>query len=249
MSDLPSKSLKVLAIVGARSGSKGVPHKNIRPLAGKPLMAWVISAARDSRYVNRVIVCTDSEEYAKIAKTHGAEVPYIQPTAVSQDLSTDFDYVNYALRWLEKHEGYVPDLVVRMLATVPMQQPEDVDACIEALVGDPQADSAMVIAEARQPPQKALKITPEGYLTSYLLQGQGAEPTKREAFEKAYFRANVVITRPRVIKETNSLSGKRVRYHVIPQERAIDIDSPIDFFVAEQLMIKFGENLKGFTLN
>jgi|SRR3989344_6025810 len=231
---------KILALIGARSGSKGVPHKNIRHLCGKPLMGWIIEAAKNSRYVNRVIVCTDSDEYAKVAKSFGAEVPYIQPAEVSQQMSTDYEYVSYALSWLERNEGYIPDVVVRLMPTMPLQKSEDIDSCVEELIRNKDAHSSVVVAEARQSPHKALKITPDGRLVSYLTgEGRGAEPTKRQAYEKAYFRANVVATYPRVIKETGTLVGDHVRHHVIPQERAIDIDSEIDFFVAEQLLRKF----------
>ncbi len=237
---LDHEGLKILAVIGARSGSKGVPHKNIRLIAGKPLLGWIIDTAKGSRYINRIIVCTDSKEYAAIAKIHGAEVPYIQPPEVSQDHSTDYEYVRYAVEWLEKNEGYKPDIVARLMPTVPLQLSEDIDSCVEKLLEDEHAHSAMVVAEARQIPAKAMKIGPEGYLVSYTTgSARGAEPTKRETFEKAYFRANVVVTRPEVIKTTDSLAGEKVRYHVIPQERAIDIDSEIDFLIAEKLLPLF----------
>lgn len=229
--------MKVLAIIGARSGSKGVPHKNIRPLLGKPLLGWIIDAAKSSRYINRIVVCTDSKEYAEIARKLGAGVPYIQPPEISHDTATDFEYTSYAVSWLKNNEGYEPDLVVRLMPTVPMQKAEDIDSCIEELLKHPDADSAMVVAEARQNPHKALKITPEGKVVSYLTgEGRGAEPTKRQAYERAFFRANVVVTRPRVMENTGTLAGDHVRYHIIPQERAIDIDSEIDFFIAEELL-------------
>lgn len=231
--------LKIAAFIGARSGSKGVPHKNIRYLCGKPLVSWVIGAARRSKYVNRVFVCTDSEDYAKIARSFGAEVPYLQPSEVSHDTATDFEYVSYALKWLKENEGYKPDLVVRLMPTVPLQQSEDVDSCIEELLKNPKADSCVVVAEARQSPHKALKITPEGGLVSYLTgTGRGVEPTKRQAYEKAYFRANVVVTTPQIMETTGTLVGDHVKYHIIPSDRAVDIDSEIDFFIAEQLMKK-----------
>lgn len=200
-------------------------------------MAWIIDAARGSKYINRIIVCTDSEEYAKIARSLGAEVPYLQPAEVSHDMATDYEYVSYALKWLEKNESYEPDIVVRLMPTVPLQQSQDIDRCVEELIKNLDADSAMVVAEARQNPHKALKITPDGRLVSFLTgEGKGAEPTKRESYEKTYFRANVVATYPRVIKETGTLAGSHVGCHVIPQDRAVDIDSEIDFLVAEELL-------------
>lgn len=239
------KSPQVLAIMGARSGSKGVPNKNIRPLAGKPLMAWVIQAALAAQTVNRVIVSTDSPEYAQVAREYGADVPFLRPPELALDLSTDYEYVKHAIDWLEANEGYVPDIVLRLLVTVPMQQPEDLDALVQILMNEPLVQSAVVVAEARQHPQKALKLIEDGsggfFLSSYITSTtRDVTPTPRQSYPKAYFRANVVATRTHVVKTSGSLTGDPVRPHIIPQERAVDIDSLLDFFVVEKLMEHFG---------
>lgn len=236
--------LKVLAMIGARSGSKGVPHKNIKILAGKPLMGWIIEAAKSSRYVNRVIVSTDSSEYQKIANSFGAETPFLRPPEISTDQSVDYEFITDALANLKEKEGYVPDIVLRLLATCPLQQADDIDCCIEELLKDKEADSAVVIAEARQHPAKALKLIPDGNGGNYLVSysgGSGREvtPLGRQRYEKAYFRANVVASRIKTICEMNSLTGDKVRYHIIPQERAVDIDTLVDFYIVEALMKKF----------
>ncbi|MBZ0160165.1 MAG: acylneuraminate cytidylyltransferase family protein [bacterium] len=236
--------LKILGIIGARSGSKGVPHKNIRLLMEKPLIAWIIETAKASRYVNRVIVSTDSEEYAAIARRYGADVPYLRPKELAADHSPEWEYVKHMVEWLMEYEQYKPDIVVRMMTTVPLQMPEDIDSCIEELLKDPLAQSAVVIAEARQHPLKALKLINDGkggqHLVTYFTEsGREVTPIARQHYEKAYFRSNVIACRTNVIYETASLTGDFVRYHIIPQERAIDIDSPIDFFIVEKLMEKF----------
>lgn len=238
--------LKIMGIIGARSGSKSVPHKNIRPLAGKPLLAWIIETAKKSRFINRVVVSTDSEEYAAVARKYGADIPCLRPAELAQDKSPEYDYVRYMVEWLEKNEEYKPDIVVRMMATVPMQRTEDIDGCIEELLKDPKAHSAVVIAEARQHPLKALKLVDDGkggkkLVTYFTESGREVTPIARQNYEKAYFRANVIACRTPVIFETNSLTGDRVRYHIIPQERATDIDNPIDFYIVEQLIKKFSE--------
>lgn len=239
-----TSDLKILGIIGARSGSKGVSHKNIRLLMRKPLMAWIIETARASRYINRVVVSTDSEEYAAIARQYGADVPYLRPKELAADHSPECEYVKNMVEWLEKYEGYKPDIVVRMMATVPLQIPEDIDSCIGELLKDPEAQSAVVIAEARQHPQKALKLVDDGrggkrLVTYFTESGREVTPIARQHYEKAYFRSNVIACRTNVIYETASLTGDLVRYHIIPQERAIDIDSPIDFFIIEKLIEKF----------
>lgn len=240
---MDSSELKILGIIGARSGSKGVPDKNIRFLAGKPLIGWIIETAKRSKYLNRLIVSTDSEKYAVLARSFGAETPFLRPEELARDSSTDFEYVEHAVKWLEANEGYLPDIVVRLMATVPLQTAEDIDACIEELLRDKEAHSSVVIAEARQHPQKALKLVDDGqggkYLAGYITgEGKDTNPTARQAYAKAYFRANIVACRSMVIKEFGSLTGERVRFHIIPQERAVDIDSLIDFYIVEQLMKK-----------
>ena len=150
--------MEVLAIIGARSGSKSVKDKNIALVGGKPLLGRIIETARASRHVNRVIVSTDSEDYAAVAREYHAETPFLRPAELAQELSPEFEYVRHALRWLEEHEGYVPDIAVRCMATVPLQRTEDIDGVILLLAGDPAAESAVVVAEARQHPLKALKM-------------------------------------------------------------------------------------------
>lgn len=238
------QDLNVLGIIGIRSGSKGIPNKNIRFLCGKPLVAWIIEAAKDSKYINRLIVSTDSEEYASIARSYGAETPFLRPEEFAGDKSTDLDYVRHAVTWLRDNENYKPDIVVRMMATVPLQSAEDIDACVEEIIKDPEAHSSVVIAEAGQHPHKALKLVDDGaggkHLVNYMTgTGRDVTPSLRQGYEKAYFRANVVACRTGVIHEMDSLTGDKVRYHIIPQERALDIDSERDFQILEQILPKF----------
>lgn len=240
---MDTAQLQVMGIVGIRSGSKGLPNKNIRPLGGKPLVGWILDAARRSKYINRLVVSTDSAEYAEIARRFGADVPYLRPSELAGDQSPEYEYVRHMVEWLERHEGYRPDIVVRMMATVPFQSPEDLDAVVSLVVADPKADSAVVIAEARQHPIKALKIVDDGAggrkLVSYFgNSGREVTPIARQSYEKAYYRANVIACRTRVIFDTGSLTGDLVRFHIIPQDRAVDIDNLTDFYVIEQLLNK-----------
>jgi CMP-N,N'-diacetyllegionaminic acid synthase len=232
---------KVLGIIGIRSGSKGVPNKNVKELAGKPLAGWVIGAALRSRSINRLVVSTDSAEYAEVVTKLGAEVPCLRPAELAQDNSPEIDYVKHMLEWLEKNEGYRPDIVVRMMATVPLQSTEDIDAVVDILWSDEAADSAVIIAEARQHPLKALKIVDDGQggeklVTYFSESGREVTPIARQNYEKAYFRSNVIACKRAVVFDTDSLTGDLVRYHVIPQERAVDIDNLVDFYVVEHLM-------------
>ena len=245
---MDESNIKVLGIVGIRSGSKGVDNKNIQSLSGRPLVGWVLSAALQSNKINRLVVSTDSEKYALIAKNLGAEVPCLRPDELAQDDSLEVDYVYHMLEWLRVNEGYCPDVVVRMMSTVPLQTPEDIDSVVRVLEADPLADSAVVIAEARQQPMKALKIIDDGLggtkLVTYLTDSsREVTPIGRQNYQTAYFRANIIAFRTRVLYDTKSLTGDLVRYHIIPQERAVDIDNLIDFDIAEYLMSR-DEKLK-----
>lgn len=238
------KKLNILGLIGARSGSKSIPDKNIKILLGKPLMAWIIEAANRSKYINRLIVSTDSEKYSKIARKFGAETPFIRPKKFSRDDSLDIEYVSHAVNWLGKKESYVPDIVVRLHPTVPLQEAGDIDKCIEVLLSNPKATSAVVVAEARQHPHKALKIvrdkSGEEKIVTYISEsGHEVSALYRQKFPKAYFRANVIVSPINTIKNLHSLTGENPKFYIIPQERAIDIDTKLDFEIAEFLMKKF----------
>ena len=233
--------MNIIGIIGARSGSKGVKDKNIRQLLGKPLLGRIIETSKKSKYISRVIVSTDSKHYVDIAREFGAEVPFLRPEELSSDWSPDYDYVLHAVKWLKSNENYEPDIVVRLMATVPLQTTEDIDLCIEELIKDKTAHSAVVISEARQHPLKALKLMDDKkgghYLVSYFSEsGREVTPIARQNYEKAYFRSNIIACRLNTIYNTDSLTGDRVRYHIIPQERALDIDSEMDFIVVEDLI-------------
>jgi CMP-N,N'-diacetyllegionaminic acid synthase len=226
---------EVLAIIGVRSGSRGLPDKNVLPLAGHPLLAWIVSAARRAERVTRVVVSTDSAEYAEIARAYGAETPFLRPAALASDTAKDVDYILHALDELEASEGYVPDVVLRLLATVPTQMPEDLDAVVDLLLDDREATSAVVVAGARQHPEKAMRIVESGgrrRLAPYLEGNTGIEPGARQAYAQAYVRANVIATRPEVVRRTGTLTGDAATCHVVDSDRIVDIDAAIDLDLA-----------------
>ena len=234
------KDLKILGIIGARSGSKGVPNKNIKDFNGKPLLGIIIEKAKKSKFINRVIISTDSKKYSEIAKSYGGEIPCLRPSSLAKDFSPEIDFVKHMLDFLKKEENYVPDFVVRMMATIPFQTTDDIDSVINVLIENKNADSAVVIAEARQHPQKALKIIEDNnknkqLVTYYSGSGVGVTPIARQNYEKAYFRGNIIACRTSTILRTNSLTGDIVKFHIIPQERALDIDNNIDFIICQNL--------------
>jgi len=233
---------EVLALVGLRSGSIGLPGKNVLPFAGHPLAAWILSAARRSTRVTRLVVSTDSADYAAIARRYGAETPVLRPAELAGSEATDVLFIAHMLDHLETTEGYRPDVVLRLVATAPLQTPEDLDAVVDILLADPDADSAMVVAEARQHPMKAMRLEtdPEGRtrLVPYLRTSDRVEPAARQAYPAAYLRANVVATRPDTVRRTGTLAGDRVACVVIDAGRAVDIDTADDLAFAETLLAR-----------
>ena len=151
------KKKNILSIIGIRSKSSELKNKNIRLLGNKHLVGWILGAAKKSKYINRVIVSTDSVKYQRIAKSYKAEVPFLRPKKLSAKNSNEIDFIKHTLDFLKKKENYTPDIVVRLLATVPFQKTKDIDRLIE-LVLKKKFDSAAVVTKAKQHPKKAQLI-------------------------------------------------------------------------------------------
>jgi CMP-N-acetylneuraminic acid synthetase len=131
---------EVLAIVPARGGSKSLPRKNLRSLAGHPLVAYSIAAGLQSRVVSRVVVSTDDEEIAEVSRIYGAEIPFLRPKALAMDDTLDLPVFQHALRFLDS-QGYNPDIVVQLRPTSPLRPPDCIEQAIEILIGREDADS------------------------------------------------------------------------------------------------------------
>lgn len=231
--------MQVLAITGARSGSKGLPGKNIRPLNGRPLLSHALTIAADCRHVTRVLLSTDSEEYAAIGRLFGADAPFLRPAEHASDTSIELGYIRHALEWLEANEGYAPDLVVRLCPTAPLIRSEDVDCAIELVMNDPAADSAIIMTEAREHPRKQVKIAAGGeHVISYITErGMDVAPTNRQSYAVAYNRQSLpIVSRRDTILKQNSQTGEVVRFHVVPQSTALDIDTDLDFRIVETVL-------------
>jgi N-acylneuraminate cytidylyltransferase len=235
--------MNVLAIIPARGGSKTIPRKNIRPLAGHPLIAYSIAAALQATSVSRVIVSTDDEEIAAIARQYGAETPFLRPAEYSQDSTTDFPVFTHALKWLSDQENYHADVVVQLRPTSPVRPPDLVEQAVQLLVDHPEADSVRGVVPSGQNPYKMWRINPTGRMVP-LLQVEGLlEPynSPRQALPQTYWQTgHIDAIRTSVIFEKNSLSGDTILPLVIDGRYTIDIDSLKDWEQAEAL-IALGE--------
>ncbi|MDP3770367.1 MAG: acylneuraminate cytidylyltransferase family protein [bacterium] len=236
-----SSQLNILGVVGARSGSKSIPHKNIRPLLGKPLMGWIIEAAALSDRISRLILSTDSPQYAEVGRTYGAATPFLRPMELADDNASDIDYLTHAVAWLEKNEGWKADIILRLPATSPLCTTESINICVDLLINDPEATSSRTITSASKHPYKLWTIK-DNQLVSFIpkeLTGFD-EPSNmpRQAFPPAFAHVDVIAVRYDTLMRDHLLTGNKVLFHKLSKEDAVDIDTENDFLMAEILLKK-----------
>lgn len=234
--------MEILAVVPARGGSKTVPRKNIRPLAGRPLIAWIIGAAQRSKRLTRTIVSTDDPEIAEVARGHGAEVPFLRPAEIAQDLSTDVEFLLHALDWLEARESYVPEIVLRLPPTSPLTTAAHIDEGIRTLLETPGADAVRPITEVSTHPYKMWRRSEEGpwlvpFLPREVTGVEAPHDLPRQLFPTAYRQTGAMdVLWRRTIRELRSTSGRRVAYFFMAPEESVNIDQESDFTIADCFM-------------
>jgi CMP-N-acetylneuraminic acid synthetase len=229
--------MKVLALIPARSGSKSIPDKNIRPLAGLPLIAHSIQHGLQAKSVSRVIVSTDSEQYASIAKAHGAEVPFLRPEEFARDDSTDLQVFQHALNWLREHEGWTPDLCVHLRPTHPSRDPEDIDRAVRLLTAHSDLDSVRSVVCAPETPYKMWLRSADGMLSPIIKDGPPeAWNMPRQKLPTVYLQnASIDVAWTRTILEKNSMTGSRIHGFVL--DHFFDIDTEEQWQAAESHLL------------
>ncbi|MCR4324860.1 MAG: acylneuraminate cytidylyltransferase family protein [Candidatus Curtissbacteria bacterium] len=233
------KNLKVLGVVGARSGSRSIPNKNIKPLLGKPLMAWIIEAAKRSKYITRLVLSTDSHKYAKIGKNYGAEVPFLRPKKYAGDRADDITYLTHAVRWLEKNEGWIPNIILRLPPTAPLCRTDSIDACIELLLNDKKATSARTIKTAPKHPYKLWRVDGvelKPFVPKELTGFNEPSNIARQLLPQAFAHVDVIAVRYETLMKDKLLTGKRIRFVMLDENSSVDIDNEIDFQLAELVL-------------
>jgi CMP-N-acetylneuraminic acid synthetase len=223
----------VVCVIPARGGSKGLPGKNIKILCGKPLIAHTIEQAKQSKYIDRVIVSTEDEEIAKTSLEYGAEVPFMRPMALAGDSSSTVDVLLHAIHWLENTDSYPFDILVLLHVTTPLRSVDDIDRSI-ALVVEEKADNVISVAEAhRNPYFNMVEINSDGYAA---LAKQGNFTTRQAAPMIYDMNSSIYVWWKELLKEKKKIFLDKTRIHVMPKERSIDIDDHIDFKIAEMMM-------------
>jgi len=234
---MPNKP-EVLALVPARGGSKSVPRKNLRIVGGKPLVAHSIEQARQSACITRVILTTDDLEIANAGRVAGAEVPFIRPAEIAQDLSTDFEFVKHALEWLRDNEGYSPELVVQLRPTIPVRKVSVIDQAIQVMLASLEADSLRAVTKASFTPYKMWHLGADGFLSPLLTLPDVREPwnSPRQILPDVYQQDGYIdIVRPRTIFEHNSITGRKIMPFFLDRD-SIDIDFERELAMADNVL-------------
>jgi CMP-N-acetylneuraminic acid synthetase len=224
----------ILAVITARGGSKGVPGKNIKLLGTKPLIAYTIDAARQSRLITHTIVSTDDPAIADAARNHGADVPFMRPAELASDKAPHLVVMQHAIEFMEAKLGRPVDYVVILQPTSPFRTADDIDQTLQLLIGSG-ADSGVTLVDVgNDHPVKAKKLEGHRVLPYCIPEKEG---TRRQDLEPAYRRSGAVYAMRRdVIMKDQSLYGQHVVGHIVPAERSVDIDSPLDWVCAEWML-------------
>lgn len=227
--------MNVVALICARGGSKGLPGKNIRPLAGKPLIVWAIEQAKSVMRVRRVIVSTDSGEIAAVARAAGAEVPFIRPSELAQDTSPEWLVWRHALAHMKQQEGGYPDALLVVPVTAPLRAVEDLERCLDEYQKGG-ADVIITVSDAHRSPYfNMVKARPDGYVG--LVIPPENVVSRRQDVPVVYDMTTVgYVASPDFVMSRNGMFEGKVRQIRVPAERALDIDTLLDFRIAECLM-------------
>lgn len=233
--------MNILCLILARGGSKRIPNKNLALFGGEPLIVSAIKCAKLSKYINRIIVSTDSKEIAMVAKSYGAEVPFRRPNNISQWDSTELDAFKHALNWLEKNEGYKPDIIVKLFSTTPFRTAKSVDKAIRLFLDNPRADSVRSVRMCYEHPHKMWtkrgkwlksliplsKKLPEAHTLSYQL------------LPPVYIQnAAIDVIRAANISQKNSITGKRILPFIMDEIESLDINNSMDLDFANFIFQK-----------
>lgn len=220
---------RILALIPARGGSKGLPGKNIRPLAGKPLIAWSIEAALAARHVLRVVVSSEDASILDHARAYGAETPFVRPESLARDDTPSIDVVLHALDALP---GF--DWVVLLQPTSPLRTTEDIDAAIEQCL-ESGAPACVSVCEAKASPWWMFSLDGDGRMRSFLPPEQ--RPARRQDLPALYaLNGAVYVARVDWLRQTRSFLTEKTLAYVMPPERSVDIDTAFDFQLAACLI-------------
>jgi len=225
---------RIVALIPARGGSKGLPDKNIRTLAGRPLIAWTIKAALASDRLDRVIVSTDSDRIAEVGREFGADVPFMRPAELAADDTPDLPVLQHAADWLADNDpAGAADLIVWLRPTAPLRGTEDIDAAVDTLLAHPEATALRSVSGTKAHPYWMKRLGDDGLLAPWEDGKDEVSYPRRQLLPDVYvLNGAVEVVRPSVAAATGTMYGDRIAAYVMPRERHVDIDSEFDLQAA-----------------
>ena len=223
---------KIIAIIPARGGSKGILNKNIIDIGGNPLIKYTIDSALGSKMLLHCVVSTDSDEIANVAKSCGALVPFKRPKHLSNDKALSLPVVQHAVELMEAEQGCQYDLVIMLQPTTPLRKTEDIDNAINLLF-ETNADSVISVVEVEGHHPLRMKRVVDGRLINYIDQGH-EDMRPRQELPPVYIRNGAIYaTRRDVLMDSNSFTGADSRAYIMPNERSVNIDTLQDLMLAK----------------
>ena len=229
----------VLAIIPARGGSRGVPGKNLAPVAGRPLIAWTVDAARGAKCIGRTVVTTDHADIADAARAEGAEVPFMRPAFLAADDTPGIDPLVHALLWLAEHEGFRPQWVVCLQPTSPLRISADIDAAFE-LVRTHGAQAVISVTRSPVHPRWLMRLDDDGRCEPW----HGSPPPQRQAAQPAWaLNGAIYLAQTQWLLDNRTWYGEHTFAMPMPEERSLDVDTPWQMHLAD-LCLRQGRELK-----
>ena len=237
------KKIKILGIIPARGGSKGIPKKNIVSLGGRPLISYTIRAAKESKLLDACIVSTDDPTIASVARSYGADVPFLRPRRFAKDHSPDIEFLMHALWWVKKYRGWNPEIIVILQPTSPSRTGKDIDAVIRAMQKSGCDSIRTVVDPSPYNPFKMWRFAnKKGFLMQPILPtkhfSQLGTDVPRQLLPKYYLQVGLVYATKAKYIEKGRVWGPRMCGYIMPPEKFIDIDTPKDLKRAGELIKK-----------
>lgn len=222
----------VLGLIPARGGSKGLPYKNLRNLGGKPLLAWTIEAALESRCIDRIVLSSDDKEIIETALRYGCEAPFIRPSSLATDDASTMDVVRHALRTIGSHYEYI----ILLQPTSPFRTGEDIDCCLDLCISQ-NAPACVSVTECPKSPYWMYSIIDGGRLKPVIALKD--RPQRRQELPKAFvLNGAIYVARTEWLSKQNSFVQNETLAYVMPQERSLDIDTLHDLRIAQLYLEK-----------
>ncbi|WP_235610060.1 cytidylyltransferase domain-containing protein [Campylobacter sputorum] len=230
------KNRTFLAIIPARSGSKGLVGKNIKILCQKPLIAWSIEAGKKSKYLDEIVLSTNSREIAQIANKFGAKTPFLRPENLSQDDSTTFDALKHTILFYKNELGKEFDYTVLLEPTSPLRTADDIDKAIEILVNSDIADSIVGVCKTEsQHPAFLVKKDDKGFISGY--ENKDMKVLRRQDIDDVYFfEGTIYVSKTDVLLEKKSFYHEKTLGYEVEKFKSLEIDDIDDFIMVEALM-------------